>query len=376
MKFNALYLKENKDGQNVEDFLERTWHLPHCTENEINRILSPQNAKDFLLKKRADIVADNPRFYRVYLALANQKSYVSFEKTFKTQHYEAFISKLSSTDKSKCEDIAYGDIYANDFNGYAARDKVWGDIIYLNTSLNYFITFINLALLNFKLQVPDKIRINSLRIAIRIAFQNEAMDFSLDQRGIIPKKIYDKINKISQNQMQYLAGHEFSHFLCGHLKDKKLVRALTFSFGNNQYFDRVYNNSQLEEFEADINSLTRPKYSKKEFEELIRSALIWFISLDIVDYAVSIFAPRSYNSYLTHPSAKDRFDNIVKHFKNELPNKLNEIEVIKYRAEQFKRFLQEDISVNYDFYDMYGSAYLDEPNTKWRGKELIDRIDY
>lgn len=41
-----------------------------------------------------------------------------------------------------------------------------------------------------------------------------------------------------------------------------------------------------------------------------------------------------------------------------------------------KDFLSEDLSVNYDNYEVYGSAYLDKPNTKWRGKKLVDRVDY
>ena len=37
---------------------------------------------------------------------------------------------------------------------------------------------------------------------------------------------------------------------------------------------------------------------------------------------------------------------------------------------------QAETSFNFDEYEAYGSAYLDKPNTKWRGKELIDRVDY
>ena len=34
------------------------------------------------------------------------------------------------------------------------------------------------------------------------------------------------------------------------------------------------------------------------------------------------------------------------------------------------------MSLNFDMYEMYGSVYLDKPNTNWRGRELIDRKDY
>ena len=54
--------------------------------------------------------------------------------------------------------------------------------------------------------------------------------------------------------------------------------------------------------------------------------------------------------------------------------------VLDYKnADQLKKFINEDISENYgEVYDdeLYGSVYLDLPNTEWRGKELIDRVDY
>ena len=33
-------------------------------------------------------------------------------------------------------------------------------------------------------------------------------------------------------------------------------------------------------------------------------------------------------------------------------------------------------SENFEMYEMYGSLYLAAPNTEWRGRELIDRVDY
>ena len=36
----------------------------------------------------------------------------------------------------------------------------------------------------------------------------------------------------------------------------------------------------------------------------------------------------------------------------------------------------DEVGFNIDMYEFYGSLYLDKPNTKWRGRELIDRVDY
>lgn len=45
-------------------------------------------------------------------------------------------------------------------------------------------------------------------------------------------------------------------------------------------------------------------------------------------------------------------------------------------ARVFKDFIKRDLDENFDQLDFYGSVYLDEPNIKWRGRRLIDRVDY
>ena len=47
-------------------------------------------------------------------------------------------------------------------------------------------------------------------------------------------------------------------------------------------------------------------------------------------------------------------------------------QLVSYRENEMK----EEVSANFDQYKMYGSMYLAKPNTEWRGRELIDRVDY
>jgi hypothetical protein len=42
------------------------------------------------------------------------------------------------------------------------------------------------------------------------------------------------------------------------------------------------------------------------------------------------------------------------------------------KANLYKEILQENIECNMDEYERYGSVYLES----WRGKGLIDRVDY
>ena len=266
-------------------------------------------------------------------------------------------------------------MFENDFNGYATFNNDIGIIIYLIESLRYFNNFINLAILEHIEDVPENIRLNALRIAVRIALQNESMDFLLDPRGIVPQTIFQRIKDTTNKELLYVTGHEFAHFLCGHLDNNNLENRLLFSLDSQKYYDRVYNVSQQQEFEADLFSIKNAKYNKYDLQYMLRAALIWFSALELVEYVQDIISPSISWTNSSHPKAKERYNNILNSFKISKAIKA-ELSIIRKRIDFYKKFLQEDISVNYDSYEIYGSAYLDEPNTEWRGRELIDRVDY
>lgn len=360
----------------IEKILNRAWYTPFCSSEEIDRIIAPKNPVDYLLQRRANIVADNMRYFRVYRNKANFYSNWSFERSFKDDHYLGVLNSLSDDDKLVCENITFGDIFSNDANGYAECNETWGRIIYLNECLQFFMKFCNLALFDYDTEIPDRIRCNALRIAIRIMMKQEAMDFFMDPRGIIPKEIGNKIFTPIKYELQYIAGHEFSHHLCDHFNDNNIIKRTVLSINEKEYVQKIYNTSQTQELEADISSIRRPLYSSNELKKVIEGALIWFISLDLTETAQNIICPESSLKPKTHPSAQERFDNILKNV--DIPKDFNmqNIEKIILNSKRLKEWLYEDLSVNYAIYDFYGSVYLDEPNTKWRGKQLIDRVDY
>lgn len=360
----------------VGDRLDRVWFCSFCNNEEIDRIISPQSGYDFLLQERANIVADHMRYLRVYMNKARLFPNWSFEKSFSDKHYLEVIKNLTMDDKESCKGITYGDMFSNDVNGYAIKNPTWGKFICLNESLQFFMKFCNLALLNFDQDVPKKIRMNALRIAIRIILKQESMDFFMDPRGIIPEEVGIKVHAPIKHELQYIAGHEFAHHLCGHLDDKDTYKKKILSINDIEYLQPVYNISQKQEFEADIASINRPQYSLEEYSKILEGALIWFISLDLSETAQEIISPTSSFSIKTHPSAKERFEYILENTK--IPDQFNirEINKIQDNAKWLKEALVDDLALNYEMYDFYGSAYIDKPNTKWRGKELIDRVHY
>lgn len=351
---------------------QRIWYVGFCNDNEIERVLNPKTAKDYLLKQRADIISNHPRFYRVFRALETYLNSNGLENCFVDRHYMKYIKLLSRQNKERLESITYGDIFSNDFNGYASYDKKFGVIVYLNESLRYFNNFINLALLDQEKNIPESIRRNALRISIRIALKTESMDFLLDPRGIVSPAIANMMRETTEDELEFVVGHEFAHYLCGHLDNSKTDNKVFFSFDSHIYSNIIYTLSQKQEFEADCNSINNV-IRQKDRERLIRAALIWFSSLELVEYVFDIISPGR-TSY-THPSAKERYNKIKETFYADDTIK-NELNKIRKRVEVYKAFLKEDISLNAENYEMYGSAYLDSPNTKWRGRELIDRVDY
>lgn len=362
----------------------KLWYRSFATDKErVNAINNPKCAADALDKKRADYILDHTRIMRLFIhkerwcEINNIKW--DFRDTFSKEHYEFFLEYLSDTDKERCKHITYGDMYCSKVNAFAYPDDKWGDFINVNVSIQFFCYFMLLALIEpLKYDIPMHIIKNSIRIGLRTWLGCESLDFEMDPRGILPKDIEKDINGIIPFILVFITGHEFAHHLLGHCNKNNLKSIIM--WGNDEKnSQKIYNSSQKEEFDADLGSLEIPKYPDHVYEKVFESSLIWFLIVDLVEYAMNLINPGSFEGYQTHPIAMDRFKRIIKDAKHtkhfaEQPYKA----LIEWSTE-LKKFIKEDISENYgELYDdeLYGSVYLDLPNTEWRGKELIDRVDY
>jgi len=371
---------ENKimDMDSIE--IQKRFFYPICNPAEIERIFNVQSARDHLLKLRAETIVDHMRLFRVYRnkALRDEKNW-SLEKSFDTRHYEAALNRLPSDAKKMCAAVHYGDIFSNDPNGIIFPTP-HGPITTISESLRFFLKFSHLAVLDLDGVVPQKIRANALRIAIRVMLKTESMDFHMDPRGIIPARVATAIHSPISLQMQFIAGHEFSHFILGHLSESNLVEQSVFhalSPSDTEYKPiKVFNSSQRNEFDADLNSILLPSYSNRKRGELLSAALLWFGCLELYQHAREIICPSIPWMHQSHPTARERYENLLQNVPT--PKGMNCKSWVEFPKliDVLKKFLEEDISANYDAYEMYGSAYLDSPNTAWRGRELIDRVDY
>jgi hypothetical protein len=365
----------------LEDIeIQKRFFHPVCNRDEIERIFNCQNAGDHLLKLKAETIVDHMRLFRVYRnkALINEKKW-ALEKSFSIRHYSEFIKHLDKDDAAICKSITAGNIFSTKPNGKIFVTD-YGPIITICDSLSFFFKFMNLALMDFNGRVPEYVCVNALRIAIRVMLQREALDFFMDPRGIVPHDIGIAIHSTIPEQMLFIAGHEYSHYLLEHVSKATISDDAIFNAifpGDEEYKPiKIYNYLQQHEFDADEKSLFLPKYSNKKRVKVIEAALAWFGSLYLYENVIDAISPPNPYAFHTHPPAIDRYNSILS-----LSSKIKNFDANKWKRfvgtlDYYKDILLEDVSLNIHCYEFYGSVYLDKPDSEWRGKELKDRIDY
>lgn len=361
-----------------------SWYSNICSEEEIVRMLDMRNGDDYLLRLKADTIIDNMRLYRVVLKKAQMARFSgcpwSLEQYFQPYGYKEYINSLQQELKEKVSNISYSNILSNDLNGFIFESP-FGICTTLSYAINDFIKYSALALLNFEDEVPDSVRLASLRIAVRTMLGKEALDFELDPRGIIPDNIDEMINHPISYICTFVGGHEISHYLNGDIKkgNTKLMSLNKVHFKDDEDYRKiyVYNTSQKHEFAADLGALRFPVMTQEKYALYYNYTLLWFSMLAIYEAVEDYMTPPI--GYQSHPGAKARYKNIIENA--EKPYYFAEYE--KYYLEDLPKVvdfwsdvLKDDVSEHFEYYEMYGSVYLAAPNTKWRGRELVDRKDY
>lgn len=351
-----------------------------CTEEESERVVHPKDGKDYLLRLRAVYIADHTRTLRVFMHLRRLFGEKwSLEKYFSSDAYDVFKTMLSSDYYNKCKNVICGNIYDNNANGLIFSSP-FGVLSTYSISLRYFSIYANLALGYFKKEVPWHVKKNAMRLACRVMLNTEAQDFIFDPRGIIPKDIMEVLQTEWKLNNIFLAGHELAHFILGHVRedDKEEVGFLKPHFKDDTDYKKIngYRISQLHEFDADLSALNLAELSDEEYSAYYDAAMNWFAILAIYEGVEDCICPPAGNN-LTHPGAISRYTNLLnnarrpKAFDKKLYN-----ETLPELVSFWRDIMISDVSENIEMYEMYGSVYLDKPNTAWRGKELIDRVDY
>lgn len=360
---------------NKAKFVEWAYR-PFCNSEEIKRIFNIENSEDYLLKIRAEEVADNQRLFRVIRhRYIKNKSTWNFTNHFSKKEFEDYLKKIPLHFSEKAK-LTSGFIFSNDANGSLMRTD-YGDIMCISDALRYFLFFMNLSLFDFGIEVPNNVRYRSLVIGIRTMLKTETLDFEQDPRGIIPKELEESINQIVNYQLQFIIGHEYSHYFLNHLDNTRTTkRMLTRLFVNEKsdlQEETFYNHSQIHEFEADNFALKLLEQSGNLNTYYVQSAITFLGYLELYECVANYIFPPT-NSYKTHPEPNERYKKLITNYDKYIDHEF--ISIFIESIQSHKKEIMSEIGFEIEKYEMYGSHYLAEPNTEWRDKELIDRVDF
>lgn len=356
-----------------QETIAKGFYMSLCNSEEIERIFNVTSASDHLLKIRADATVEHTRIYRVFRQrMINAGDSWCFNDYFDTAPFENYIKQLADEDYTEANELTAGFVFCNKPNGLIEKTE-FGNVITISESLRYFLYFMNLAILDHgDTKVPQDVRSAAIKIAIRTMLQSEALDFDLDPRGEVPQEVHDNAQYHTDRQLEFIIGHEFAHHFLGHLNGSSLVEGGYLSSQElGEPTHKFFSYAQQDELDADINAIERPIYTPDMRTDLVNRALFFFVYLHIYQGVKEQIMP-SMGGVRTHPDPIDRFHYMYNHFKNEVELDDDNLKDLLKLSELYKDSLSEDVALNFESYENYGSIYLGQ----WRGKILVDRVDF
>ena len=212
---------------------------------------------------------------------------------------------------------------------------------------------------------PVDIR-DALIIAVRIISGSETLDFDIDSRGDLPPEIDRKLKELVSWQMQFTFGHEYSHYLSGHLQEAEVI---SFSFKGGES-DLITYNHKLE-YEADYLSLKNILHNSTAFQKICHGAFSALLFIHFIEESSKILSSRKLSISNTHPKASKRIEELQKnlgkkspindHVIKEMFNAAqNHLGIINFAKEQMRS----------DIFNYYGSFAM----SNYIKKLHVDRV--
>ena len=376
VKFHALSMYTNRDLEGLAE--NETFLLDFCSKAEIFRLRELKNSHDYLLRLRAKAISSSPRAIRVMLS--RKKTYETAKRTWALSHYyhskdhyhKAYISHLLKENRKKLKEIPAGLAFIPEANALCVRSLA-GDVVVVSESLEYFYYFMSIAFYGERLNINVKDRINALLIAVRIMNQAEALDFEIDPRGPLPLETERQLKLLVQAQMEFTYGHEYSHYLCGHLTapETTLYAINNFTHSAEAPEFAVYNHEL--EYEADITSLKLVQHNKNTHTRLSMGAFSVLLYLNFLERVRHDTSLKPLSISLTHPTPISRIWKLLDNLGTKSP--VTKTTLVRYLSgtENMIKALKHLLSHNReDALTFYGSIYLPSYTQKLKK----DRIDY
>lgn len=337
-----------------------------CTKNEILRLRSLRTAHDYLLRVRAEAIADSPRAVRTFRkrrALFEQKGRRwSLMDYYSAQNRDAkrYVARLARPHKKRIYKTAYGLAPINEANAIA-RNSLLGDVVIVSENLRYFYYFMNIAMYGQALGLDILDCVDSAVIALRIMRGSESFDFDLDPRGTLPPHLEKQFQMMTARQMEFTFGHEFAHLIEGHLTEQsKPIDTRVYAFEC--------------EFAADRQAVLLAGTDKNTRSMLAMGAYDVLLYLHFLESTSARGMLPKFSVGVTHPPALERLrsvldgvDSKVGAYRTIIEARIKKIQLIIDFAE--KRI---EYSDRPDLLTFYGSMYL--PN--YTRRLLEDRIEF
>jgi len=395
-KFKAIYEKGKQDGfyihaiaelpkqwanMSSDEVEERSPYLPICSLSETERIISPSNTSDVLLKYRADSILSNIRITRTFerRALTVEEDKWTLTDQFNDKIFSEFAESISPEFKRRVNEVVFGTLFADRPNAYCVKTQ-FGPLIIFSEALYNYLYFLTISTSRhwtaFKTDVQPRTEEYSLLIAIRTMMLKESFDFEMDPRGEPPQYLNALIKRVVKYEMLFVIAHEFAHFLLGHLNDnnfrtENLFLELPSEENPKQLVVTFYNVSQKQEFEADRLAIDILK-SSNDIGQVLLYAVSALSKIKVFESFANVIRKRTTES--SHPSTLERREELLKIAKGVWTKEEHETyEGLNQLLSNYEKALNRLYKRQPSAFTDYGSMYLDQ----WRkGRPKVDRLDY
>lgn len=357
--FHCTNLKDNDAEERVQQKYgrEATWYTGFCSEEDLDKIFKPRNVNDELLAFQAESISWHPRIYRTFLSRKGRIQSWSLEKYYNKYNIKKrYFDSLSKGNQNKVRNIPVNMAYFDSVNAYCIKKK--SVFIVLSEPLEQFLFFMNLF---GYADIPFGDMKAAYSIAMRTMLGFESFDFDLDPRFDNLDEEYIEIAKEKTKfQMDFIVGHEYSHYLLGHLNTKNSVMMqMSSSIDDDNQIDRkipTFSYAKKNEFDADWYSIKNINCNNVYKNELTNAAFELFIYFAAFDKIKSFFA---YRASYSHPAPIDRLWQLRKKINKRFGMSEDEININLNSVLEFTNdFIEKYLVFNVDQFETKGSFYL------------------
>jgi hypothetical protein len=291
-------------------------------------------------------------------------------------YHKSYLNRLCPSYRKRLINIPSGFAFVNEANAICMRSLL-GEVVIVSECLENFYYFMTLAFMGGDLNIPTHDRLNALLIAFRIMNGAESLDFEIDPRGNLPIEIEEKIQGYVRSQMEFTYGHEYSHYLLGHLNNSNLKPMAMFDATDKSVIGEFAVHSHELEFQADLKAVQLVERNKSASLELAWGAFSVFVLLHFLIKAELNLGLRKFSVSTTHPSPIERVWSLQKRLGKKSPYSDQSLKASLDSADGlldvFQKYIaNQQVTFRSDILSFYGSVYL----PSYKKKMLRDRIDF